>query len=91
MQDLKDLKSHFFNSGFAAANEHHRFTVARGPVPRERCMARDRPSPYDEGRLSAIAAPVGAPPYCIETRRALLPGKQNCSEVSRNHFDNNEL
>ena len=25
------------------------FIVARGPVPRDRCMARDRPSPYGEG------------------------------------------
>ena len=28
--------------------------------------------PYDEGGLSAAAAPVGAPPYCIETGRSLL-------------------
>ena len=55
------------------------FPVVRGPVPRERwiagarTMARDRPAPYDERGLSA-AAPVGAPPYCIETRRSLLPG-----------------
>ena len=25
------------------------FTVARGPVPRDRCLARDRPSPYVKG------------------------------------------
>ena len=31
------------------------------------------PPPYDEGGPSAAAAPVGAPPYCIETRRSLLP------------------
>ena len=37
-------------------------------------MARDRPSPYDEGGLSAAAAPVGATPYCIETGRSLLLG-----------------
>ena len=53
-------------------------TVARGPVPRERwsarAMARDRPSPYDEGGLSAAAPPVGAPSYCIETRRSRLRG-----------------
>ena len=35
------------------------------------------PKPYDEGEPSAAAAPVGAPPHCIETRRALLPGKRN--------------
>ena len=35
-----------------------------------RTMARDRPSPYGEGGLSAAAAPG----YCIETRRSLLPG-----------------
>ena len=41
-----------------------RFFVVRGPVPcerwiaRARTLARDRPSPYDEGRLSAAAAPV---------------------------------
>ena len=40
-------------------------------------MARDRPSPYDEGGLSAAAAPVGAQPYCIETRRALLRGHRS--------------
>ena len=94
------------------------FTVARGPVPRDRCMARDRPSPYvkrrrffhrsagacpprslhgegnplgcacgirgpspyDEGGLSAAAAPAGAPPYCIETGRSLLPHRDR--EVS---------
>ena len=38
-------------------------------------MARDRPSPYDEGGLSAAAPPVGTPPYCIETRRSLLRGR----------------
>ena len=27
---------------------HRPWPVARGPVPRDRCMARDRPSPYDE-------------------------------------------
>ncbi len=55
-------------------------TVARGPVPRDRwvarAMARDRPSPYDEGGPSAAAAPVGAPPYCIETGRSLLPRRR---------------
>ena len=30
------------------------------------------PKPYDEGRLSAAAAPVGAPPCCIETRGTRL-------------------
>ena len=53
--------------------------VARGPVPREcpvdRGVARDRPSPYVKGGLSAAAAPVGAPPSCIETGRALPPGR----------------
>ena len=43
-------------------------------------MARDRPSPYDEGGPSAAAAPRGAPPYCIETRRSLLPKKRNRSK-----------
>ena len=32
------------------------------------------PSPYDEGGLSAIAAPGGSPPYCIESGRARLQG-----------------
>ena len=32
------------------------------------------PPPYDAGGLSAVAPPVGAPSYCIETRRALLRG-----------------
>ena len=40
MQDLKDLKRRFFKRDFAAANEHRRFTVARGPVPRERFRPR---------------------------------------------------
>ena len=40
------------------------FTVARGPVPRERLvdrnMARDRPSPYDEGAFFIVArGPLG--------------------------------
>ena len=35
-------------------------------------MARDRQPHYDEGGPSAAAAPVGAPPYCIETGRSLL-------------------
>ena len=32
------------------------------------------PSRYDEGGLSAAAAPGGAPSYCIETGRSLLRG-----------------
>ena len=36
------------------------FTVARGPVPRDRWdargMARDRPSPYDEGAFRALCS-----------------------------------
>ena len=56
------------------------FILVRGPVPRvlwiARTIARDRPSPYDAGGLSATAGPGGAPPYCIETRRSLLPGKR---------------
>ncbi len=61
-------------------------SVARGPVPRDRWIARTMaretrsdarvetcagPSPTMKG-LSAAAAPGGAPPYCIETRRACL-------------------
>ena len=57
------------------------FIVVRGPVPRERwsarTMARDRPSPYDGGGLSASAAPVDAPPYCIDSGKALLPGHRS--------------
>ena len=45
MQDLKDLKSRFFKNGFAAANEYRRFTVARGPVPRERFRSRGEGAP----------------------------------------------
>ena len=64
-------------------------TVARGPVPRERWIARtmardtrsqarvetcEGPRSTMKGGLSAATAPVGAPPYCIETGRALLHG-----------------
>ena len=46
-----------------------------------RTMARDRfsHSPTMKGGPSAAAAPGSAPPYCIETRRSLLPGKRNRS------------
>ena len=57
------------------------FTVARGPVPRERSMARDRPSPYVKERRffhrNAEACHRNAKEF--ETRRSLLPGKQNRS------------
>ena len=56
-------------------------TVARGPVPRERsidrCMARDRPSPYGEGGRFSAKKPSGyrsagaCPPR--EPRRRDLP------------------
>ena len=44
--------------------------VARGPVPRDRCMARDRPSPYGEGAVFYRSA--GACP----------PRSNRCSERS---------
>ena len=34
-------------------------------------------APTMKGGLFAAAAPGGAPPYCIETGRSLLPGKRN--------------
>ena len=34
------------------------FIVARGPVPRDRCMARDRPSPYGAGGVFLFVARV---------------------------------
>ena len=39
------------------------------------------PKSYDEGGGSAAAPPAGAPPYCIETGRARLPGNRD-QEVS---------
>ena len=42
------------------------------------CACGIRGPSYDERRLSAAAAPVVAPPYCIETRRSLLRGTQVC-------------
>ena len=38
------------------------FIVARGPVPRDRSMAKDRPSPYVKGRrfFTAARGPVTA-------------------------------
>ena len=66
------------------------FIVVRGPVPCTRwiarTMARDRPSHYDEGGFSAAAAPVGAPPYCIETGRSLLPGKRQSKPKMKRLF-----
>ena len=44
MQDLKDLKSRFFKIGFAAANEHRRFPVARGPSDALRACERVPPA-----------------------------------------------
>ena len=37
-------------------------------------MASEGPRPTMKEGLSAAAASVGAPPYCIETRRSLLHG-----------------
>ena len=69
-----DLRDVFFRSAGALGSH----TRIRAGFPRERwsarAMARDRPSPYDERGFSAAAAQGGAPPYCIETGRSLLPG-----------------
>ena len=66
--DLKRTRDVFFVARTVARDrpspygEVPFFTVARGPVPRDRwstwTLARDRPSPYDERGLSA-AAPGG--------------------------------
>ena len=57
--------------------------VARGPVPRDRCMARDRPSPYDEGGIFAAL---------LHRDQEVSPtGKTELFGVSRNPFDNNEI
>ena len=68
-------------------------TVARGPSDATRASERVSPAivritaawrgtgprPTMKGGLSAAAAPGGAPPYCIETRRSLLPrGRGSC-------------
>ena len=41
------------------------FIVARGPVPRDRCMARDRPSPYDEGAALFSRSAGACPPRAL--------------------------
>ena len=52
------------------------FTVARGPVPRERwiarTLARDRPSPYDEGDFCRRAALLHRDQEVSPTRKALI-------------------
>ena len=51
------------------------FTVARGPVPRDRCTARETRAHARlacEGPSSTMKGNL-LPPYCIETRRSLLP------------------
>ena len=42
------------------------------------------PKPYDAGGPSAAAAPGGTPPYCIETRRSLLPNASKYETPSVN-------
>ena len=54
------------------------FIVARGPVPRDRCMARDRPSPYV--LLSALIPPVGQN-RLILTRFTGVEGDSRTTEV----------
>ena len=51
MQDLKDLKRkerHYLprRAGACPPRFFSSWPVSRGPVPRDRCLARDRPSPY---------------------------------------------
>ena len=41
-------------------------TVARGPVPRDRCMARDRPSPYGEKGRSWSRSAGACPPRSLD-------------------------
>ena len=48
------------------------------------------PPPYDEGGLSAAAAPGGAPSYCIETGRSLLRGFRKHPQIM-NHSSETEL
>ena len=45
-------------------------------------MARDRPSPYDEGGLSAAAAPVGVPPV-VQDRLILNRSGAGAPELQR--------
>ena len=47
---LRDGEAFFQRSAGACPPRTSRRTVARGPVPRDRCMARDRPSPYGKTR-----------------------------------------
>ena len=63
IKDLKDLRV----LGGGACNRHSGPTdlkSTRAVFSVARTLARDRPSPYDEGGPSAA--------YCIETRRSLL-------------------
>ena len=46
-----DSKAHGEGQALALREGDRFFTVARGPVPRDRCMARDRPSPYVKGTV----------------------------------------
>ena len=67
-------------SGAGAPELRSPFTVARGPVPRDRCMARDRPSPYGNPGRFFHRSPVrdrvlpNYGLYYIETGRSLLLG-----------------
>ena len=55
MQDLKDLKSRLCKIGFAAANEHRRFTVARGPrMPYAHARGFPPRSQHGEGQALAL-------------------------------------
>ena len=72
IKDLKDLRIPRVCAGYRHSGPTD-LKRTRDVFSVARAMARDRPSPYGEGRLSA-AAPVGAPPYCIESGRARLHG-----------------
>ena len=57
--------------------------MARGTLSHAR-VACEGPRPTVKG--AAAAAPVGAPPYCIETRRSLLRGCIACIETRRSRL-----
>ena len=82
IKDLKDLRilrvrAGYRHSGPKGPEEQDTFfCVNDGEGNPLACTCGMRgPKPYGEGGLSAAAAPGSAPPYCIETGRSLLPGR----------------
>ena len=80
MQVLKDLKKYVRLTKVAVQSVRVWVLAGetRSPARVETCEV---PRPTMKG-LSAAAAPGGAPPYCIETGRALLHGVMKHPQVT---------